>query len=178
LITLEDLTAWEERLVRQLESRPGPLEQRDAQWTRTGLYAEYAAVFTGYADLVEAGRTPEERLEALKRAVFLLWYEGAEPAPLSGLAELPESRVLHILTLLERLCIHDGLDAELRWMLPWYWRHAGHALLRVAGLACLEALLGQASPDWGAWRQAPMPAGVFGGRGSMGRYWQSVRRTG
>jgi hypothetical protein len=178
MITLDDLTGWEERLVRQLDGRGGPLDERDGWWARTGLYADYAAIFSGYVDLVEAGRTPEEQLEALKRAVFLVWYEGAAPAPLSGLTELPDSRVRQALSLLEQRCIHHGLDPELGWMLAWYWSVADQALLRVAGLACLEEQLRQEPPDWDRWRRTPMPADAFARRGRMGQYWESVRRTG
>lgn len=178
MITLRDLTAWEDRLFRQLAGHRGPMEARDAEWTRTGLYADYAAIFSGYVDLAEAGLTPADRLEALKRAVFLVWYEGAEPAPLSGVTELPEGSVRRALSQLERLCIRKGFDRELQWMLPWYWRLADYALLRVPGLACLEEHLQRAPPDSDAWRHAPMMATDFEHRGRMGRYWGTLRRAG
>lgn len=173
-MTLAALGAWEDRLLRQLGRCRGSLEDRDGELTRSGLYAEYAALFGGYVDLAQAAPQPEERLEALKRAVFLTWYEGAEPAPLSGLAELPELAVRRTLELLEERCRRSEMDYELGWMLPWYHAVAEHSLLRLPGLRCLEREIGALDPA--AWESARRPD-AFLGRGAMGRYWFSLRRA-
>lgn len=174
MMTLGALGAWEERLLRELSRCRGSLEDRDGELTRSGLYADYAALFGGYVELARDGEEPEDRLEALKRAVFLAWYEGAEPAPLSGLAELPELAVRGTLELLEERCRRGGMDGELAWMLPWYHAVAEYSLLRLPGLRCLEASL--ASLDPGAWERERRPE-AFRGRGAMGRYWFSLRRA-
>jgi hypothetical protein len=174
MMTLAALGAWEERLLRQLARSRGSLEDRDGELTRSGLYAEYASLFGGYVDLAEAAAEPAERLEALKRAVFLAWYEGAEPAPLSGLAELPELAVRRTLELLEERCRRHEVAAELAWMLPWYHVVAERSLLRLPGLRCLEAQLRTLDPD--AWETARRPESLHG-RGAMGRYWSSLRRA-
>jgi hypothetical protein len=174
MITLGALGAWEERLLRELGRRRGSLEDRDSELTRSGLYAEYAAVFGGYVEIARDGDDPAERLEALKRAVFLTWYEGAEPAPLSGLAELPELAVRRTLELLEERCRHGELDRELEWMLPWYHAVAEHSLLRLPGLRSLEDRLGTLDPS--AWEQA-RGTDRLEGRGAMGRYWSTLRRA-
>jgi hypothetical protein len=174
MITLDALGAWEDRLLRELGRPRGSLEDRDSELTRSGLYAEYAAVFGGYADLARDAMEPAERLEALKRAVFLTWYEGAQPAPLTGLAELPELAVRRTLELLEERCRQGMLDPELEWMLPWYHAVAEHSLLRLPGLRYLETRLGALDPA--AWRAAGRPDRLEG-RGAMGRYWASLRRA-
>ena len=174
MMTLAALGAWEDRLLRELGRPRGSLEDRDSELTRSGLYAEYAALFGGYVDLAEAADEPGERLEALKRAVFLAWYEGAEPAPLSGLAELPELAVRRTLELLEERCRRRELDGELEWMLPWYHAVAEYSLLRLPGLHCLEARLGSLDPA--AWETARRSDALHG-RGAMGRYWSGLRRA-
>lgn len=174
MMTLGALGAWEDRLLRELGRSRGTLEDRDGELTRSGLYAEYAALFGGYVDLAQAADRPEDRVEALKRAVFLAWYEGAEPAPLSGLAELPELAVRRTLALLEERCRRGGLDRELAWMLPWYHAIAEHSLLRMPGLRCLEASLLALDPA--AWERERRPDALLG-RGAMGRYWASLRRA-
>ena len=174
MMSLAALGAWEDRLLRQLARCRGSLEDRDGELTRSGLYADYVALFGGYVDLAQAASSPDDRLEALKRAVFLAWYEGAEPAPLSGLAELPELAVRRTLELLEERCRRDELDDELAWMLPWYHIIAEHSLLRLPGLRCLEARV--AALDPAAWESACRPDSLLG-RGAMGRYWASLRRA-
>jgi hypothetical protein len=174
MISLAALGAWEDRLLRELGRGRGSLEDRDSELTRSGLYAEYAALFGGYVEVARDAADPTERLEALKRAVFLAWYEGAEPAPLSGLAELPELAVRRTLELLEERCRHGELDQELEWMLPWYHAVAEYSLLRLPGLRYLEARLRVLDP--GAWEAARRPDRLAG-RGAMGRYWASLRRA-
>ena len=174
MMTLGALGAWEDRLLRELGRRRGSLEDRDNELTRSGLYAEYAAIFGGYVEMARDGDDPAARLEALKRAVFLTWYEGAEPAPLSGLAELPELAVRRTLELLEERCRHGELDRELEWMLPWYHAVAERSLLRLPGLRSLEARLAALDPS--AWEQA-RGSHRLEGRGAMGRYWATLRRA-
>lgn len=174
MMSLEALGAWEDRLLRELARGRGSLEDRDSELTRSGLYAEYAALFGGYVEMAQLADEPGARLEALKRAVFLAWYEGAEPAPLSGLAELPELAVRRTLELLEEHCRHREMDQELEWMLPWYHAVAEHSLLRWPGLRCLEARLRTLDPA--AWEGARRTESLHG-RGAMGRYWASLRRA-
>ena len=174
MMTLAALDAWEERLLRTLGRSQGSLEERDGTLARSGLYADYAALFGEYVDIAETAAEPADRLEALKRAVFLTWYEGAEPAPLSGLAELPELAVRRTLELLEARCRRHEIDQELVWMLQWYHVVAEHSLLRLPGLRSLEAQLRVLDPE--AWHSARRPD-TLRGRGAMGRYWSSLRRA-
>jgi len=175
MLALQELTAWEERLLQHLAARRGLFEELDEAWKQSGLYAEYGRVLSSYVNLADAGDDPADRLEALKRAIFLLWYETAEPQELSGLSGLPESAVQRTLELLDQLCRHGELDAELHWMLPWYHNVAPWGLLRVAGLACLETFLDQSAADWNAWENQRLSSHGFEHRGQMGRYWGSMR---
>ena len=174
MIALESLGVWEDRLLHELAGRRGSLETRDSELTRSGLYAEYAALFAAYVEMAQVAPDPAQRLEALKRAIFLAWYEGAEPAPLSGLAELPELAVRRTLELLEERCRRGELDPELEWMLPWYHAVAEHSLLRLPGLNSLEARVRVLDPS--AWETARRPEALRN-RGAMGRYWAALRRA-
>jgi hypothetical protein len=174
MMTLAALGAWEERLLHLLGRSHGSLAERDGELARSGVYAEYAALFGEYVDIAEAAADHADRFEALKRAVFLAWHEGAEAAPLSGLAELPELSVRRVLELLEERCRRGEIDHELAWMLPWYHVVAKHSLLRLPGLRALEAQLRVLDPE--AWLTARRPETLHG-RGAMGRYWSTLRRA-
>ena len=94
-----------------------------------------------------------------------------EPAYLCGVADLEPAAELKLLLLVDRLCESNRLDAELGWMLPYYYLVADHCFQdeeQYPGLvAHCRAYLHQ-----GLMAQ---PAGfVSDGRGQMGEYWQSI----
>jgi hypothetical protein len=115
---------------------------------------------------------PASRLEALKRALFIVWYGVVEPPCHSAIRELPERAIRDTFTELETVVRRDGGDDELRWMLAWYvelapWLFEVHAAGRV-----LAEFLGDVPPD--AWRAAPPALAALMNRGQMGQYWRSI----
>ena len=169
MITLRDLAAWESRVASIVAQASGTFEERDRALERAGLYAEYPAILSGYLALLD---DESSAAEALKRAVFLVWYSGVEPPVVSGIAELPEIEARAALDALDAVCRSEGADDELKWMLAWYYEVADYALLRVPGLHAVEKVIAESDPF--AWKRATMEREQMEGRGLLGRYWQSL----
>lgn len=99
----------------------GTIAEIHAQLERSGIFNRYRCVYNAYVDLALQGD-----LEALKRALFLCWFEVVEPSFLTGIAELDGDRSWRVLEYLEVLASTNKLDKELRWMLPYYYAVADY----------------------------------------------------
>ena len=51
MLSLAALANWEMSVLASIAGATGTLEERDAQITRSGMYAEYPAIFAGYFEL-------------------------------------------------------------------------------------------------------------------------------
>src|ERR1041384_3826166 len=71
-LSLEALANWEAVVLARMRGATGTPDERDAQITRSGLYAEYPAIIRAYSAL--AGPDPEISLEVIKRMLFLIWH--------------------------------------------------------------------------------------------------------
>ena len=147
----------------------GTLEERDAQIERSGFYREYPAVLRAYHALFA---DPTSRLEAIKRALFIVWYGGVEPACFSAIRDLPERAVRATLAELETEVRRGGGDDELRWMLAWYVDVGPWLFELYGGAPVLGDFLGDAPAD--AWRAAAPGLERLVNRGQMGQYWRSL----
>ena len=72
-----------------------------AQLQSWGIYDEYREVHRAYAALIA---DPESGIEALKRALFLGWYDLGEPACLTGIFDLPAE----VLAMLEHTVLREA----------------------------------------------------------------------
>src|SRR4029077_10924351 len=115
--SLDAIAGWESAVLASLRGAKGTLEERDRQITRAGLYAEYPAIVRSYLELV-----PDERdgLEALKRAVFIVWLSTIEPSPHTGISEIPEGLAREVMQALDHRVRVGALDDEFVLMLAWY----------------------------------------------------------
>jgi len=107
----------EQRLLSKVYSVTGLMEEKHEQLRQLGVFEEYGNVFQAYAQIIGTG---EQGTEALKRAVFLGWYEFATPACFTGLFDLPRETTRIVLEALEERIRADEIDFEMRWMLPYY----------------------------------------------------------
>ena len=166
--TLTALAGWEDAILASIRGATGTIDEKDAQVQRSGLYAEYPAILACYLDRLSIDA---DRAEALKRAVFLVWWSAIEPPPLSGIAELPERYSRETMHALEDVALCGALDDEFRAMLAWY-----HSILSVpfdlfgADRYVPDAIRGVAHDAW----RSRFQASHFQQRGQLGRYWQSV----
>lgn len=124
---LNALAAEEEALI-VLVRRWQTLEGRGNE---LDVYLRYTLIYRAYVDLAFNGDS-YERMEALKRALFIQWYSVAEPqfmsgiiyigAPIDDFAELDLRRELAILEHVQKFILGQAFDSELHWMMDWYYR--------------------------------------------------------
>ncbi len=169
-MNLNSLNSAEDQLLSRVKQVIGLMEDKHEQLRESGVYAEYGKVYEAYVELIESG---SEGLEALKRATFLLWYEQAEPSCFSGVFGLSEESSRKVLESLERRIEVSMLDAELKWMLPFYDTIAEWVFAR-PDLPNLRAFLSRADPE--SWQQIGLKDEDFENRGQMGEYWLSIIR--
>ncbi len=113
--TLDELAHKEEKLIALIDNFKGYLEEKDAFNQKSGIYSQFAQIFLEYAHLALNGN-----IEALKRAIFYIWYQQAEPYELSGIKNIDNEAAVKIVSMLESMMLKNALDAELKWMLNWY----------------------------------------------------------
>ena len=171
--SLEAIAGWENAVAAGLAGASGTLEQRDLQVTRSGLYAEYPAIVRSYIEHFDDERTAPE---ALKRAVFLVWYGTAAPAPLTGIAEIPEPDARTVMETLEAWVRRGRADAELRWMVAWYHEALPDAFALWGAAVAVATLAAEMPPD--SWRRLAGPPASFARRGLMGDYWRALVEDG
>jgi hypothetical protein len=169
VLSLSSLAGWEEAVLASLRGASGPIDERDRQIERSGLYGEYPAIVRAYMELFT---DPDSSLEATKRALFLVW-RGAMALPAeTGIADLPDGTSRAVIAELDARVGRGGVDAELGWMLAWYCWQGRHLFELYGGTARLLALAEDAAPD--AWRSAGITPATMAGRGQLGTYWAAL----
>lgn len=168
MLSLASLSGWEEGVLASIAGAQGTLLERDAQIERSGLYGEYPAIVHSYIELfADAGSA----LEAVKRALFLVW-RGAMASPAdSGIATLPEGTIRMVVDQLDAVVRRGRADDELAAMLGWYDSRSPMLLELYGASPPVIALAREAGAD--AWPQMRSAPGRMTGRGQMGRYWSA-----
>ena len=166
MLSLASLAGWEEAVLSSIGGATGTAEERDRQIERSGMYGEYPAIVRAYVELFEDG---ESALEALKRALFLVWRSGMALPVVTGLAALPEGTARVVVEQLDDTIRRGADDAELRWMLAWYRAEGGFVLELYGGTPRVMQLGAELEPD--AWRAMNITPATMVRRGQMGRYW-------
>ncbi|NUO63194.1 MAG: hypothetical protein HOQ11_17285 [Gemmatimonadaceae bacterium] len=174
MLTLQALANWEAAVLASLKGATGTVEERDAQITRSGLYAEYPAIFATYNDIARDADDPATALEALKRAVFIAWYGFTEPPVQSGIAELPESAIRATLEALDRAIRSGRADDELQWMLAWYHASFGYVFEHFGPVRSLDEFIAHVPANEALAHREERSR--FAGRGQLGVYWSAVLR--
>ena len=173
MLSLNALAGWEMAVLGSIRGATGGIEERDAQITRSGIYAEYPAIFGAYLELVLDADDAAIVAEALKRGIFIAWY-GFQALPvISAIAELPESAIRRLMVALDDRIAAGEADEELRVMLAWYARTFGYVFEHFGPVRGLEALIADVT-------QAQVAALTgegerWTGRGQMGEYWAALR---
>ena len=160
---IEELTQIEKSIKSRMPEG-GHFEERHAYLSEHGLYEDWRSLFVQYANLALDGD-----LEAIKRALFFIWYQCAEPNQLSGINELDEDLVEKVLLKVDSLFGSGKLDIELTFMLPFYYQVAEWCFERFSGLENLVQASISNSELW----QGEAPKVNWKNRGSMGEYWSS-----
>jgi hypothetical protein len=127
------------------------------------VYDAWREIFRQYAAL------SGEDIEALKRAIYLCWTEWSQNPLLSGIDDLDPQAVRTVLETANERANADMLDAELRWMLPYYYLVEPSYLDRFENLEDLKRV---SRKDCLRYRQECQLCS-FENRGHMGQYWRS-----
>jgi len=168
---LNKLALEEYRILAEVRSLGKLIEEKHAELQRRGIFDRYGRVYNRYAALAVQGD-----LEALKRALFLCWFEVAEPSFLTGITELNGDKSWYVLEYLDRLASTNKLDKELRWMLPHYYAVAGYFfdLVLENALPALRQFLAEKKNM--SFPCEELLSSTLEGRGQMADYWQSLRQ--
>lgn len=167
-MSLEDLAVAEQELFWRVQSVTGFMEEKHEKLVQLNVYSDYAKIYEKYAELISSD---EQDLEAIKRAVFLSWYQFAEPSCFSGLQNLPEQTTHFIYDTLEHKVENNLLDLELKWMLPFYNTVLDLPFSLYPQFGHLQNFLRTANPD--LWK-SEINQNNLSLRGQMGEYWLTI----
>ena len=160
-MNLEQVAVVEEKWLNKQRNLVG---DREALYERDGVYAAWRDVFEQYVALARQGD-----LEALKRAVFLVWAECSMGHLMTGIRDLDEATARETLALADKLVRDGRLDAELQWMLSCYYLVEPSYLDRFEDLDALKQASGVNPFEY---RQLCLEVS-FDHRGQMGAYWKT-----
>lgn len=169
VLSLSSLSGWEEAVLASIAGAHGAPEERDQQIERSGMYAEYPAILHAYIELMS---DEESSLEALKRAVFLIWRSAMALPAISGIASLPDGDARRVLGELDTRVRRDAIDEELWWMLAWYHGEGPFVLELYGAVDDLRRTLERMGPE--GWRSVSITPAAMATRGQMGRYWSAL----
>lgn len=172
MLSLAAVANWETAVLASITGATGTPDERDAQITRSGMYAEYPAILSAYLELLHLADDRAIVLEALKRLVFLCWYAFSEPSTESGISELPESSVREVMWELDTAIVAGRTDDELRWMLARYDAVFGYVFEHFGPVRRLATFIAGVSPA--DTPQRGVCPRQFAGRGQLGVYWQRL----
>ncbi|MBI2790327.1 MAG: hypothetical protein HYX61_00085 [Gammaproteobacteria bacterium] len=163
-LDIQQLTQKETALLKKM-MRNGYFEERDAFNEKFDIYAEWAEIFNGYGNLALA-----DDMEALKRAVFFIWYNIVEPVELSGIKYIDKNLAAKVLTMLNTMIEEDKIDCEFKWMLSYYYSLFDYYLLGYTGIDSLINFSQQNDYLW----KGKKEMSLFENRGQLGNYWKSL----
>ncbi len=157
---VRELAALEERWLRKQHRMA---KDRARAYEQAGVYAAWRDIFRQYTLLAR------HDLEALKRAIYLCWTQRSQNPLLSGVKDLDEDAIREVFAVANELAGTNGLDAELRWMLPYYHLVEPSYLDRFDDLEDLKRI---SRKDPLVYRKDCLKCS-FENRGHMGRYWKA-----
>jgi hypothetical protein len=169
VLSLSSLAGWEDAVLASIRGATGTPEEQDRQIERSGLYGEYPAIVRAYLELFA---DPESATEAIKRAVFLVWHGAMVPPSSTGIAALPDGTSRAVIEELDARVRRGETDAELMWMLAWYFGEGRFVFELYGGTPRLFRFAEEPSID--AWRSAGITPASMARRGQLGRYWTAL----
>jgi hypothetical protein len=157
----DELAALEERWLNKQRSLAG---DRDGLYEQTGVYEAWREIFRHYVVLAKQGD-----LEALKRAVYFAWAQCSISRLTTGIKDLDSQATREAFGVADELTQDGRLDAELQWMLPYYYVVERSYLDRFEDLEALKQASGL-HPF--LYRRRCLDVS-FAQRGQMGDYWRA-----
>jgi hypothetical protein len=141
---------------------------------RSSIYEEiierWQSIYKCYVAIARAGGA--DAGEAFKRAMFIYWYEVAEPFFLTGILNLDANVSNDLLELLE-VAMADGDAGELKEMIAWYYQTTDY---RFDALPQGEKIKNYCSRGSNLkWLTSEAQRATYSTRGLMGQYFLSLR---
>ncbi len=169
VMILDEITALEYEWLKKMPDH-GFFEERDKLFQKIGVYDAWQRIFREYVMLARTGDK-----EALKRAVFLHWYSLSEPHELNGIPALDKDLVQEAFGLVDNMLQTPECDAELKWMLPYYYSVADFYITSF-GPDRFGNVLRASKENKNLWLTACLES-TFENRGQMGKYWGSSQKN-
>jgi len=160
-MNVTQLAAVEEEWLNKQRSLVG---DREVLYEQEGVYAAWRELFGQYVALAQKGD-----LEALKRSLFFVWAQCSINHLVTGIKNLAEEIIRETLGIADKLARDGALEAELEWMLPYYYVVEPSYLDRFDNL---DALKQASRTNPFLYRQRSLDAS-FDHRGQMGEYWKT-----
>ncbi|MEM9337176.1 MAG: hypothetical protein AAGA66_00485 [Bacteroidota bacterium] len=113
-MSIDELGKRELDLYSKLCKLTGTIEDKIEQLDHSEITEEYKQIHSEYS------RIAKKEGEALKRALFIMWYAVTEPIWLTGIGELDFEAEVRVVKLLNRRLGKNVSDYELDWMLAYY----------------------------------------------------------
>ena len=113
-MSIDELGSKELELYNAIQQLEGTIEDKIDQLANSGITDKYRQIHSEYS------RIAKKDGEALKRALFIMWYALTEPTWLTGIGELDFDAEERITKLLNRRLAKNISDYELDWMLEYY----------------------------------------------------------
>ena len=112
---LYKISIREEACLNSLITIEGTIEEKNLKIEKSNIPEKYNQIFKQYSELAAFN------IEALKRAVFFLWYSRVEPFFITGMNfENEKKSVNNVIKLLDKMIIENKLDREFKTMLNHY----------------------------------------------------------
>lgn len=172
--SLDNLSEQELVLYEYAESLSGDMDEMDSHLHERGIFDQYRNIHKSYLKLFFEIENEANKLEVLKRLIFLNWYALIEPNCYTGIHDLDESTVFESYAILNDYIIHHKMDKEFTWMLSYYscWDFT----ILPFSESRLDALTRFVKTVDTTVLYAPkkqLPKGAMDNRGQMGVYWIS-----
>jgi hypothetical protein len=109
-----DILAEKENVICEMVSNLYRIKSDDDSEIFNSIYNQYKSIHLQYSEL------SKNNLEALKRGLFIQWYQKIEPNFLSGISDLEQDAEKQIVDNLFTVINTKQVDSELIWMLNYY----------------------------------------------------------
>ncbi len=169
-MNLLDLGSREARCKEDMDRAQGAVSGRCE--IETWAQGEQREIHRSYSTLA-LGDSPES-LEALKRALFLQWFECTEPGYMTGIVDLDADAALAIVGRVEKAFVEQSPDFELGQMVGYYLAVSDRCLDRYPLGPAKGLGLATASPPIG-FLTSDSQRTTYPARGLMGNYFLSLR---
>lgn len=173
-MTLNNLSKKELEILQYVDSLEGTIQQLKEQLSDSEIFNQYRDIHKNYLALFHQQTDENNKLETLKRLIFLNWYSLAEPSCYTGMEELDAQVTFESYAILDEYIKQNKLDTELKWMLSYYSCVDFIILMFTENkLNSLTHFVKNVNTSVLHAPKNELPKGSMNNRGQMGIYWIS-----